>query len=218
MVLVTRPEPGLSATMAEVRALGWDAVACPMLDITTFEPVAPGEFRAVLVTSANALPALRDWPRDRLVVAVGARTAARARTAGFVNVEAADGDARALAAFCRARGVTGADVLLASGEGYGVELAQDLGVQRIEVYAAAMCEALPEAARDALRSGRVEAVLLYSGKTAEAFRGALGAEEVTALSAVRALCLSEAIAARLNPEEWRAVMWPDPLEQLGPVS
>ncbi|MBF0857803.1 uroporphyrinogen-III synthase [Gluconobacter sp. LMG 31484] len=204
--------------MADVRALGWDAVACPMLDITTFEPVAPGAFRAVLVTSANALPALRDWPRDRLIVAVGARTAARARKAGFVNVEAADGDARALAAFCRARGIMGADVLLASGEGYGVELARDLGVERVEVYAAAMCEALPETAQDALRGGRVEAVLLYSGKTAEAFRGALRAEEVTALSAVRALCLSEAIAARLNPEEWRAVMWPDPLEQLGPVS
>ncbi|WP_322783260.1 uroporphyrinogen-III synthase [Gluconobacter vitians] len=215
---MTRPEPGLSATMADVRALGWDAVACPMLDITTFEPVAPGAFRAVLVTSANALPALRDWPRDRLIVAVGARTAARARKAGFVNVEAADGDARALAAFCRARGIMGADVLLASGEGYGVELARDLGVERVEVYAAAMCEALPETAQDALRGGRVEAVLLYSGKTAEAFRGALRAEEVTALSAVRALCLSEAIAARLNPEEWRAVMWPDPLEQLGPVS
>lgn len=203
--------------MAEVRALGWEAVACPMLDITTFEPVAPGEFRAVLVTSANALPALRDWPRDRLIVAVGARTAARARKAGFVNVEAADGDARALAVFCRARGILGADVLLASGEGYGVELARDLGVQRVEVYAACKREALPDDAAEALRGGRVDSVLLYSGKTAEAFREALGAEEVTALSAVRALCLSEAIAARLDPKEWRAVMWPDPLEQLGPV-
>ncbi|MFT8326370.1 uroporphyrinogen-III synthase [Gluconobacter oxydans] len=214
---MTRPEPGLSATMAEVRALGWEAVACPMLDITTFEPVAPGEFRAVLVTSANALPALRDWPRDRLVVAVGAQTAARARQAGFMNVEAADGDARALAAFCRARGIMGPDVLLASGEGYGVDLARDLGVQRIEVYAACKREALPDDAAEALRGGRVDSVLLYSGKTAEAFREALGAEEVTALSAVRALCLSEAIAARLDPKEWRAVMWPDPLEQLGPV-
>lgn len=203
--------------MAEVRALGWEAVACPMLDVTTFEPVAPGVFRAVLVTSANALPALRDWPRDRLVVAVGARTAARARRDGFVNVEAADGDARALAAFCRARGIMGADVLLASGAGYGVDLARDLGVQRGEVYVACKREALPDDAAEALRGGRVDSVLLYSGKTAEAFREALGAEEVTALSTVRALCLSEAIAARLDPKEWRAVMWPDPLEQLGPA-
>ncbi len=203
--------------MADVRALGWDAVACPMLDITTFEPVAPGVFSAVLLTSANALPALRDWPRDRLVVAVGAQTAARVRQAGFVTVAAADGDARALAAFCRAQGITGADVLLASGEGYGVELARELGVQRVEVYAACKREALAAEAAQALRDGRVEAVLLYSGKTAEAFRNALGAEEVTALSAVRALCLSEAIAARLNPKEWRAVMWPDPLKQLGPA-
>ncbi|MQR98462.1 uroporphyrinogen-III synthase [Gluconobacter aidae] len=204
--------------MAEVRALGWEAVACPMLDITTFAPVAPGKFRAALVTSANALPALRDWPRDRPVVAVGARTAARARRDGFVNVEAAGGDARALAAFCRARGIMGADVLLASGAGYGVELARDLGVPRVEVYAACKREALPDWAAEALRDNRVDSVMLYSGKTAEAFREALAGEEIMALSAVRALCLSEAIAARLDPKEWRAVMWPDPLEQLGPVS
>ncbi|MCP1272687.1 uroporphyrinogen-III synthase [Gluconobacter albidus] len=214
---MTRPEPGLSATMEQVRALGWQAMACPMLDITPLAAVAPEDFRAVLVTSANALPALQDWPRDRLVVAVGAQTAARARQAGFVNVEAAEGDARALAVFCRARGITGVDVLLASGEGYGVELARDLGVQRVEVYAACKREALATEAAQALQGGRVEAVLLYSGKTAEAFREALGAEDVTALSAVRALCLSEAIAARLNHGEWRAVTWPDPLEQLGPA-
>ncbi|MFT9364390.1 MULTISPECIES: uroporphyrinogen-III synthase [Gluconobacter] len=215
---MTRPEPGLPATMAEVGALGWQAIACPMLDITALAPVAPENFRAVLVTSANALPALRDWPRDRPLFAVGAQTAARARQAGFIHVEAADGDARALTAFCRMRGITGADVLLASGEGYGLDLARDLEVQRAEVYAVSKCMTLPDDAAAALRERRVEAVLLYSGKTAEAFRGALGAEDVTALSAVRALCLSEAIAARLNHKEWRAVMWPDPLKQLGPVT
>ncbi|MFT8990752.1 MAG: uroporphyrinogen-III synthase [Gluconobacter albidus] len=214
---MTRPEPGLSATMAQVRALGWQAMACPMLDITPRAAVAPENFRAVLVTSANALPALREWPRDRLVVAVGAPTAARACQAGFINVEAADGDARALSMFCRARGITGADVLLASGEGYGVDLARELDIQRVEVYAACKRVALPDDAMAALRARRVDSVLLYSGKTAEAFREALGAEDVTALSAVRALCLSEAIAARLNHGEWRAVTWPDPLEQLGPA-
>ncbi|MEN3166529.1 uroporphyrinogen-III synthase [Gluconobacter sp. OJB] len=215
---MTRPEPGLSATMAEVRALGWQAMACPMLDITALVPVAPENFRAVLVTSANALPALRDWPKERLVVAVGSQTAARARQAGFIHVEAADGDARALTAFCRTRGIKGADVLLASGEGYGLDLARDLEVQRAEVYSASKRVTLPDEAAAALRERRVEAVLLYSGKTAEAFREALGAEDVTALSAVRALCLSEAVAARLNPKEWRAVTWPDPLKQLGPVT
>ncbi|WP_338126184.1 uroporphyrinogen-III synthase [Gluconobacter kondonii] len=215
---MTRPEPGLSATMAEVRALGWQAIACPMLDITTLAPVAPENFRAVLVTSANALPALRDWPKDRLLVAVGSQTAARARQAGFIHVEAADGDALALTAFCRMRGITGADVLLASGEGYGLDLARNLEVQRAEVYVACKRMTLPEDATAALRERRVDSVLLYSGKTAEAFREALGAEDVTALSAVRALCLSEAIAARLNHKEWRAVTWPDPLKQIGPVA
>jgi len=67
-----------------------------------------------------------------------------------------------------------------------------------------------------LLSDRVEGVVLYSGKTAEAFMEALGAPERNALSGVRALCLSEAIAARLTEKDWRAVEWPDPLERLGP--
>lgn len=214
---MTRPEPGLSATLAQVRAKGWDAVACPMLDITTFAPIMPAPFRAVLVTSANALPALRGWPKDRLVVAVGGQTAARARDAGFTNILAAAGDAEALAGLCRKHGIIGPDVLLASGAGYGMELARELNVQRVEVYAACKRTVLPEGARAALRGNRVDSVMLYSGKTAEAFRDALDDEEVAALGCVRALCLSEAIAARLNSGEWRAVMWPDPLEQLGPA-
>ncbi|GBR69690.1 hypothetical protein GKA01_02890 [Gluconobacter kanchanaburiensis NBRC 103587] len=192
-------------------------MACPMLDITTFAPIVPAPFQAVLVTSANALPALRDWPKDRLIVAVGGQTAARAREAGFANILAAAGDAQALAGLCRRHGITGPDVLLASGVGYGVELARELNVQRVEVYAACKRTALPEDVRAALRDNRVDSVMLYSGKTAEAFRDALGSEEVAALGRVRALCLSEAIAARLNSGEWRAVTWPDPLEQIGAV-
>ncbi|WP_252348936.1 hypothetical protein [Gluconobacter sp. P5E10] len=45
---------------------------------------------------------------------------------------------------------------------------------------------------------------------------ALGAPERNALSGVRALCLSEAIAARQSFSVRRAVEWPDPLERLGP--
>ncbi|EHH69285.1 uroporphyrinogen-III synthase [Gluconobacter morbifer] len=215
-VLVTRPEPGLTATMAAVRGLGWDAVASPMLAVTPCAPIPCGTFRAILVTSANALPALCAMPRDRLLVAVGDRTAARAREAGFRNVEAAEGDAEALAAFCHRNGLTGRDVLLASGQGYGLDLVDALDVSRAEAYAVTKIRHLTPEARMALDAGAVDAVLFYSGKTAEAFMEAARDVPESCLSGIRALCLSEAIAARLEPEQWRAVRWPDPLERLGP--
>ena len=87
-VIVLRPEPGASATVARARALGLDAISIPLFEV---EPVDwdapdPAAFDALLLTSANAirhggaqLAALRALP----VHAVGSATAEAARDAGF---------------------------------------------------------------------------------------------------------------------------------------
>ena len=95
-VIVLRPEPGASATVARARDLGLDAVAIPLFEV---EPVAwqapdASDFDALLLTSANAvrrggskLEALRALP----VHAVGAATAEAARDAGFVIASSGSG-------------------------------------------------------------------------------------------------------------------------------
>jgi uroporphyrinogen-III synthase len=87
-LIVLRPEPGASRTVARAQALGLNAVAMPLFAI---EPVAwdvpdPADFDALLLTSANAvrhggegLQRLRSLPAH----AVGEATAEAARTAGF---------------------------------------------------------------------------------------------------------------------------------------
>lgn len=95
-VLVLRPEPGASATLARARQLGLDAIAAPLFEIEAIEWRAPeaAAFDALLLTSANALrhggeelSKLRGLP----VYAVGEATAESARDAGF-DIEAT-GDA-----------------------------------------------------------------------------------------------------------------------------
>jgi uroporphyrinogen-III synthase len=95
-VLVLRPEPGASATVARARQRGIDAFAIPLFEI---EPVAwqtpdPGGFDGLLLTSANALryggaglAQLRALP----VYAVGEATAEAAREAGFAIAATGDG-------------------------------------------------------------------------------------------------------------------------------
>lgn len=87
-VIVLRPEPGASATVARARALGLDAIAIPLFDVEAVEWTAPDPagFDALLLTSANtvrhggaALEAFRTLP----VHAVGAATAEAARATGF---------------------------------------------------------------------------------------------------------------------------------------
>ena len=87
-LLVLRPEPAASATVARARRRGLDAFAVPLFQI---EPVAwdapdASRFDALLLTSANAVrhggPEL-DKLRLLPVHAVGDATADAARSAGF---------------------------------------------------------------------------------------------------------------------------------------
>src|SRR5688572_19197975 len=95
-LVIVRPEPGASATAQRARAIGLDALTMPLFKA---EPVEwqvpdPGQFDALLLTSANAvrhagagLGRLRDLP----VYAVGEATAAAARDAGFAIAASGDG-------------------------------------------------------------------------------------------------------------------------------
>lgn len=95
-LLVLRPEPGASATMARAQKLGLDAVSVPLfvVEALPWEAPDPARFDGLLLTSANAvrhggdqLGNLRGLP----VFAVGEATADAARDAGFDI--AATGDA-----------------------------------------------------------------------------------------------------------------------------
>ena len=94
-VLVLRPEPGASATVAKARAMGLEAIALPLFRVEPieWEPPDAATFDGVLLTSANAvrhagegLLTLRGFP----AYAVGDSTAEAAREAGFDIAAAGD--------------------------------------------------------------------------------------------------------------------------------
>ena len=87
-LVVLRPEPGSSETLALARSMGLTAIAAPLFVV---EPVAwatpdPGAYDAIVAGSANAFrhggPSLAEL-RSLPVHAVGERTAEAARAAGF---------------------------------------------------------------------------------------------------------------------------------------
>ena len=100
-VVILRPEPGASATLARATTAGIEAVAIPLFAIAPVEWVAPAasDFDALLLTSANAvrhggdqLAGLSALP----TYCVGEATAVAARDAGFAVAGAGAGDAAAL--------------------------------------------------------------------------------------------------------------------------
>jgi uroporphyrinogen-III synthase len=168
---------------------------------------------ALAVTSANAAPALhRLAAADAAaasalpVYAVGAATAAACRAAGAQEVRTGDGDGDGAALaerIARDLPAGGGAVLHLSGsevrEGLeGGLAAAGLGYRRLVVYDTVPSPALAPATRDALRAGALDAVLLYSPRSARHWCRLVGAAGLAGgLRRVVAACLSEAVAAEL---------------------
>jgi uroporphyrinogen-III synthase len=212
-VLITRPGEAAVETARRVAALGLLPVLAPALAIVP-RPASlpdPASLQAVLVTSGNALPALPVAFHALLLLAVGERTAARARQAGFARVSSAGGDAEALARLalevCRP---AGQPLLLASGEGQGKALAawlrgRGFRLLRRTTYAARPAPGLTEAAGAAFAAGHLCAALFFSPATARAFVAAVRHLPPEPIAAVEALAISSATAAALSPLPWRRI-------------
>jgi uroporphyrinogen-III synthase len=212
-VLVTRPHPDDEATAAALRARGFEVLRAPML---RFEPVAfhddeDAAYGAVIVTSANALRGIEPHlGGSRLLklplFAVGERTAAAARGAGFEHVIAAEGDATGLRdlvlASVKTKALKKASALLhLAGADLARDLAGELGERGFTVvthttYRMLPVSSLPDEVCEAFAANRVEAVLHYSRRSARAFLDAARAAgvEISAL-AIPQCCISAAVAA-----------------------
>jgi uroporphyrinogen-III synthase len=100
-LVILRPEPGASATLAKAREAGLETVALPLFDVRPIAWEAPNAraFDALVLTSANAIRF--GGPPLATVCAlpaycVGAATAAAAEDAGFTVATIGQGDAAAL--------------------------------------------------------------------------------------------------------------------------
>ena len=208
-MLVTRPEPDASETAARLGALGIEGMACPLLVHQTLQGSLPEPtgFAAITVTSTNALRALRErGVLERYLklplYAVGGRTAAAARSLGFTTVTHAEGGFAALAELLAHTPLAGPIFYPAARELAG-DLAKSLApfgrmVITAEVYAMNPVDTLPLTAAGGFADNAIDAVLLYSRRTAETFVR-LAEPHVDRLERrpIGMLCLSEAVAEPL---------------------
>lgn len=210
-VLITRPREDGEALAARLAEAGHQPLLAPLLETRWFDGPALelAGIAAILATSANGVRALlrRTARRDLPLFAVGSQTAEEAHAAGFARVENADGDATALAeAVPRWLAPDAGALLHVCGAEAGGTLAEALGargydVRRESLYAVEALKLPPQAAA-ALADGAIDAVLLFSPRSARIF-----AEESAALSLskVAAFCISPATAAALPANRFAAI-------------
>jgi uroporphyrinogen-III synthase len=215
-ILVTRPTLDAARTSQKLVALGHQVLTDPVIEIEAITQNIPqGDFAALVFTSANAvrvaskieaLKPLRALP----VFTVGTHTAEVAREFGFVDVAAASGDVHGLGNTLLAELRSKMDlrvplhVLHLSGEDRAGDLAGVLSrsgvrIDIVTIYRARAARAFKPQTVDAIRAGKIGAVLHYSERSAAIFvQLAQGAGITEEIIQARHFCLSQAVALPLK--------------------
>jgi len=205
-LLMTRPLEDAAPLAERLQEMGVATVSAPLLEIVC-HPGPPLDLDGVqgfLLTSANGVRALaaRTAVRDLPCYAVGDATARQALTLGFGQVESADGDVDDLARLVGARCDSGAGALLhaagtvSAGDLQALLAPGGFKVRREVLYEARTPDTLPDAARDALESGTLDGVILYSPRTARHFDALAAAAGLSAaLGRLTLFALSENVRA-----------------------
>ncbi len=207
-VLITRPALDAGPLIAACYARGFAPLVSPLLDIVTLYDAVPDlrDAQAVILTSANAVAAVRGAVPDVPVYAVGEKTGQAARDKGFRKVTVAGGDAVALNALLACEDwQTGKPIFHLSGRDVAAPVVvPGVAVERHVVYRAEKIEEfVPDAVRE-LSSGGVAAVTIMSGRTGQAFVTAIEkAGLVEELRATKVLCISDSVLQSVAQLPWR---------------
>ena len=214
-ILITRPIEDARPLADALAERGIQVLIEPLLEIRHLDDaeIDLTGVQALLFTSANGVRAFVALSprRDLKVLTVGDGSADAARQAGFPNVESAKGDVEALAAlvvdrlkaadgilFHAAGTVTAGDLKIRL-EGLGYQ------VRRAQLYEAKIATSLSTETRANLTLGGIDAVLLFSPRTAATFAELWQAAGSSSLGRIHALCLSAAVAREIGNLGWAGV-------------
>jgi uroporphyrinogen-III synthase len=213
-VLVLRePEDG-ARTAAILRARGHEPLLLPLQVVRPLvPPLGPEPVGGFLATSAHAAPwlAAHATGAGAPVLAVGARTAEALHARGIPDVIEGPGRAEDLVSLAEALR-SRAPLVYAAGRVRLPDLerglaARGVAVRALEVYDMADRRPTDEEIDRVLSGGVPDAVLLLSRRQAELFEALSSSRPALRSLGLRPLCLSEAVAARLDPSrrpEWGA--------------
>jgi len=220
--LVTRPQPECARTAERLGAAGHVADEAPVLECVQDPPARfdLSDVAALAISSRRAVAVLAghgqgEELRRLPVFTVGGATAEAARQAGFGAVFSADGDIAALAGLIlqNRQDIAPGRVLYPAaadraGDLVGLLAGGNLSCQAVDVYRMQPANRLTEQALQGLKGNAYDGVLIYSRRTAEAFRALIEAAfpgrnfrqlPVYALSEQAGAPLSETMDVRVAP-------------------
>ena len=223
-ILLTRPLEDNREMILKFRSLGHEVTHMPLISIEgiKYEDLNFSDFKGIIFTSSNAIKFLDTKSVDKKIncFCVGSATESKAKSIGFQNVFAADGNVNNLKELILQNyNSSNGKLLYVSGEIISNDLDQQLisegyNVKRLINYSANPVEKFNETFIEKLKLKMPEIVYIYSQNSAISFLNLIKNYELVNLwMDTNLMCIGEKTSAVLNEIKWKKIFLFNPGEE-----
>jgi uroporphyrinogen-III synthase len=223
-ILLTRPLEDCFEMIIKFKSLGHQVSHLPLLNINRMdhEQINFLDFKGIIFTSANAVKFLDSKTIDKnlLCFCVGSATEKKARSAGFQNVIAAEGNIENLKELVLQNfNQKDGKLIYISGETVSVDLDQQLtkegyNIKRIINYRTTHNQKFDENFIKELKLKTPDMVYIYSQNSASSFLNFIKTNQSESLwMNTNLMCIGEKTSSLLNEIKWRKIFLFNPGEE-----
>jgi len=223
-ILFTRPLEDCHEMILKFQSLGHEVSHLPLINVEVlkYESLNYSEFRGIIFTSANAVKFLDIKNIDKKIACfcVGSATEKKARSVGFQNVFAADGNVNNLKELILLNfNSSEGKLLYISGEAISSNLDQDLisngyTLKRVINYRANSIEKYDEDFIEKLKLKMPEITYIYSQNSAINFLKIIKNYQLETLwMNTNLMCIGEKTSSILNEIKWKKIFLFNPGEE-----
>ena len=223
-ILLTRPLEDNREMILKFKSLGHEVTHMPLISIEgiKYENLSFSDFKGIIFTSANAIKFLDTKSIDKKIncFCVGSATESKAKSIGFQNIFAADGNVNNLKELILQNfNSSNGKLLYVSGEIISNDLDQMLlsegyNIQRIINYRANPVEKFSDTFIEKLKLNMPEIVYVYSRNSAISFLKLIKNYQLVNLwMDTNLMCIGEKTSAVLNEIKWKKIFLFNPGEE-----